>query len=401
MKILHILDHSIPLHSGYTFRTQAIMELQRKLGWETFQITSAKHVGARAAVEIVDDFSFYRSPDPEGLFVGLPVVKQWAVSKSLEMRLNDIIPQIRPDILHAHSPALNGLAALAMSKKYHIPLVYECRAFWEDAAVNHGTAIEGGLRYRISKALETHIFKRADAVTTICEGLRNDIISRGVKEENVTVIPNAVDIDKFAYDETPDLALAQELNLAGKLVLGFIGSFYAYEGLLLLLDALPAIIHSHPDIRLLLVGSGPQIKQLKEKVKALDLQQFVLMTGRVPHDRVQRYYKLIDILIYPSFSNRSTELSAPLKPLEAMAMGCIVVASDVGGHREYIRDQETGYLFKAGDKESLVKTVLMLINGKGLWEKVRKSARDYVKDERSWMKVVIKYQSVYGKLVRI
>lgn len=401
MKILHILDHSIPLHSGYTFRTRAILEQQRKLGWETFHITSAKHVGGRAAVETVDGFDFYRSPDPEGILTNFPVVKQWAIVKSLEVRLDEIIPKVRPDLLHAHSPALNGLAALAMSKKYHIPLVYECRAFWEDAAVNHGTAIEGGLRYRISKALETHIFKRADAVTTICEGLRNDIISRGVKEENVTVIPNAVDIDKFAYDETPDLALAQELNLAGKLVLGFIGSFYAYEGLLLLLDALPAIIHSHPDIRLLLVGSGPQIKQLKEKVKALDLQQFVLMTGRVPHDRVQRYYKLIDILIYPSFSNRSTELSAPLKPLEAMAMGCIVVASDVGGHREYIRDQETGYLFKAGDKESLVKTVLMLINGKGLWEKVRKSARDYVKDERSWMKVVIKYQSVYGKLVRI
>ncbi|AEF99764.1 TIGR04063 family PEP-CTERM/XrtA system glycosyltransferase [Methylomonas methanica] len=399
MKVLHILDHSIPLHSGYTFRTRSILEEQRKLGLETFHITSSKHVGGRSALETVDGLCFYRSPDPEGLFVGLPVVKQWAVSKSLEMRLNDIIPQIKPDILHAHSPALNGLAALAMSKKYHIPLVYECRAFWEDAAVNHGTAIEGGLRYRISKALETYIFKRADAVTTICEGLRNDIISRGVKEENVTVIPNAVDINKFTYDDAPDSALAQELNLAGKLVLGFIGSFYAYEGLLLLLDALPAIIHSHPDIRLLLVGSGPQTKQLKEQVKALGLQEFVLITGRVPHDRVQRYYKLIDILIYPSFSNRSTELSAPLKPLEAMAMGCIVVASDVGGHREYIRDQETGYLFKAGDKESLVKTVLMLINGKGLWEKVRKSARDYVKDERSWMKVVIKYQSVYGKLV--
>lgn len=398
---MHILDHSIPLHSGYTFRTQAIIEEQRKFGWETFHITSAKHVGGRAAIETVDGLEFYRSRDPEGVFINFPVINQWAIVQSLEKRLDEIIPLIKPDILHAHSPALNGLAALAMSKKYRIPLVYECRAFWEDAAVNHGTAIEGGLRYRISKALETYIFKRADAVTTVCEGLRNDIISREVKEENVTVIPNAVDIEKFNYDEAPDAMIAQELNLAGNLVLGFIGSFYTYEGLLLLLDALPAIIHSHPDIRLLLVGSGPQIKQLKEKVKTLGLQEFVLMTGRVPHDRVQRYYKLIDILIYPSFSNRSTELSAPLKPLEAMAMGCTVVASDVGGHREYIRDQETGYLFKAGDKESLVKTVLMLINSKGLWESVRKSARNYVKNERSWTAVVIKYQSVYEKLVHL
>jgi hypothetical protein len=117
MKILHILDHSIPLYSGYTFRSRAILEEQRKLGWKTFHVTSAKHVGGRAAIETVDGLDFYRSPDPEGLFARLPVVNQWATVKSLEKRLDQIIPQIKPDILHAHSPALNGLAALAMSKK--------------------------------------------------------------------------------------------------------------------------------------------------------------------------------------------------------------------------------------------------------------------------------------------
>ncbi|MCK9605992.1 MAG: glycosyltransferase, exosortase A system-associated [Methylomonas sp.] len=401
MKVLHILDHSIPLHSGYTFRTQAILDEQRKLGWETFHITSAKHVGGRSAVETVDGFDFYRSPDPEGVFANFSAVNQWAIVKSLEKRLDEIIPRIKPDVLHAHSPALNGLAALGMSKKYHIPLVYECRAFWEDAAVNHGTTNEGSLRYRISKALETHVLKRADAITTICEGLRSDIISRGVKADNVTVIPNAVDIDKFTRRDSPDLELTQELDLVGKQVLGFIGSFYAYEGLLLLLDALSAIIRSQPNVRVLLVGNGPQRRQLTDKIKALDLQAFVSIIGRVPHDQVQRYYNVIDILIYPSFSTRSTELSAPLKPLEAMAMGCIVVASEVGGHREYIRDHETGYLFKAGDKESLVQTVLMAINDKGVWDGIRKSARLYVKDERSWLKVVSKYQSVYGKLVKL
>ncbi|MBS4050049.1 MAG: glycosyltransferase, exosortase A system-associated [Methylomonas sp.] len=397
MKVLHILDHSIPLHSGYTFRTRAILEEQRKLGWETYHITSSKHVGGRSACETVDGLNFFRSPDPEGIFTNFPVVNQWAIVKSLERRLDEIIPEIKPDILHAHSPALNGLAALMMSKKYRIPLVYECRAFWEDAAVNHGTTKEDSLRYRISKALETYVFKRADAVTTLCEGLRNDIISRGVKADKVTVIPNAVDINKFACSEIPDPVLTQELNLVDKQVLGFIGSFYAYEGLALLLNALPDIIRHQPNVRVLLVGGGPQVKQLKDKIKELDLQDFVLMTGRVPHDRIQRYYNLIDILIYPSFSTRSTELSAPLKPLEAMAIGCVVVASNVGGHREYIRDQETGYLFKAGDKESLVRTVLMAIKEKGLGDRMRKSARLYVKNERSWLKVVSKYQSVYGK----
>ncbi|WP_256360681.1 glycosyltransferase [Methylomonas koyamae] len=142
MKILHILDHSIPLHSGYTFRTRAILEQQRKLGWDTYHITSAKHLGATAELEDVDGLTFFRSASPSGWLATLPIINQWGIVETLYRRLDQIIPQIKPDILHAHSPALNGLAALRAAKKYRLPLVYECRAFWEDAAVDHGTTHE-------------------------------------------------------------------------------------------------------------------------------------------------------------------------------------------------------------------------------------------------------------------
>jgi len=396
MKILHILDHSIPLHSGYTFRSRAIIEQQRKLGWETFHVTSAKHVGARAAVEVVDDLSFYRSTPPEGLFAGLPVLNQWSIVKSLEQRLDEIIPQIKPDILHAHSPALNGLAALKMSRKYKIPLVYECRAFWEDAAVDHGTTQEGSLRYRITKAMETHVFRKAAAVTTICEGLRKDIISRGVAAEKITVIPNAVDIEKFTFGEKADPELLQKLNLQDKTVLGFIGSFYAYEGLLLLLDALPEIIQSQPDARFLLVGGGPQLQKIKDKIKTMGLQDAVNLVGRVPHEEVQRYYNLVDILVYPRLSMRLTDLVTPLKPLEAMAQGRLLVASDVGGHHELIRDRETGYLFKAGDKASLAQCVLKVLSDQECWDNIRQAGRRYVEVERNWQSSVERYKDVYA-----
>ena len=396
MKILHILDHSVPLHSGYTFRTRAILEQQRKLGWETFHVTSAKHVGSRAGIETVDDLTFYRSIPPEGLFANFPVLNQWAIVKSLQQRLDEIIPDIKPDILHAHSPALNGLAALNMAKKYGIPLVYECRAFWEDAAVDHGTTREGSLRYRMTKALETYVFKQANAVTTICEGLRNDIINRGVQTDKVTVIPNAVDIDRFSFGEKADVDLLHHLNLDGKLVLGFIGSFYAYEGLLLLLDALPEIIDNQSDVRLLLIGGGPQLKAIKEKVQSLALNEKVVLTGRVPHDQVQRYYNLIDMFLYPRLSMRLTDLVTPLKPLEAMAQGRLVVASDVGGHRELIRDRETGYLFKAGDCVSLTHTVLQALAHQSLWSAIRHAGRLYVEKERNWQCSVANYQGVYA-----
>lgn len=398
MKILHILDHSIPLHSGYTFRTRAIIEQQRKLGWETFHVTSAKHQGARAVEEIVDDLGFYRSAQPEGIFSMLPVLNQWAIVQTLEQRLDEIIPKIQPDILHAHSPALNGLAALKMSKKYNIPLVYECRAFWEDAAVDHGTTQEGSLRYRVTKALETHIFKHADAVTTICEGLRNDIISRGVPAEKITVIPNAVDINKFTFGERADPDLVQQLNLAGNTVLGFIGSFYAYEGILLLLDALPDIIEKQANVRLLLVGGGPQQQAIRDKIATLNLRDYVIMTGRVPHDQVQRYYNLVDIFVYPRLSMRLTDLVTPLKPLEAMAQGRLLVASNVGGHHELIRDRETGYLFQAGNQISLAQTVLYALADQAHWDEMRHAGRRYVEEERNWQRSVGNYHAVYGSL---
>ncbi len=78
-----------------------------------------------------------------------------------------------------------------------IPVVYEVRAFWEDAAVDHGTSREGSLRYRLTRALETFALRHADHVTTICEGLRDDIVARGIPRDAITVIPNAVDIDRI------------------------------------------------------------------------------------------------------------------------------------------------------------------------------------------------------------
>ena len=207
MKILHVLDHSIPLHSGYTFRTLSILREQRKLGWDTCHITSPKQVNCSVPEETVDGWHFYRSP-PVGKLAGVPVLGQWALMNQLEKRLLDVAQQVRPDILHAHSPVLNALPALRVGQRLGIPVAYEVRAFWEDAAVDHGTTHEGSLRYRLTRALETRALKRANHVFTICEGLRADIVARGIAAGKVTVIPNAVDIESFDTSGVPDAARA-------------------------------------------------------------------------------------------------------------------------------------------------------------------------------------------------
>lgn len=398
--ILHILDHSIPLHSGYTFRTRAILEQQKKLGYETYHVTSAKHQAAKAAIEEIDGLRFYRSQKINGFFSTLPVINQWSIVKTLTDRLDEIIPELKPDVLHAHSPALNGLAAIKAGKKYNIPVVYECRAFWEDAAVDHGTTTEGSLRYRITRYLETYVFRKAQAVTCICEGLKQDIIQRGIPEDKITIIPNAVNIEKFTYGQVADLELKQQLDLQDKVVLGFIGSFYAYEGIPIILEALPNIIQKKPNVRLLLVGGGPQEEVIKDKVKQLQLESFVVFTGRVQHDQVQNYYNQVDIFVYPRLPMRLTELVTPLKPLEAMAQGRLVIASDVGGHKELINDKENGMLFKAGDVDSLISTVLNLLDNSQGWEDIRLAGRQYVEQERNWHKSVNNYKQVYPNIIR-
>jgi len=399
MRILHILDHSIPLHSGYTFRTLAILKEQRDLGWETFHVTSAKHTGPTALEEEVDGWHFYRTPKRSHFASRLPILNQIAVIDSLAQRVADIVRIVKPDLLHAHSPALNAIPALIAARKASIPVIYEVRAFWEDAAVDHGTSSEWGVRYRLTRALENFALRRVDAITTICEGLRNDMIGRGIAPEKITTIPNAVDIEKFASSCPANESLKGQLGLKDKRVIGFIGSFYAYEGLDILLQALPIMLPQHPDLRVLLVGGGPQDKQLRQLASQLGIGNKVIFTGRVPHNKVQDYYDLIEILVYPRLSMRLTDLVTPLKPLEAMAQGRVLAASDVGGHQELIRDNHNGILFKSGDPDSLAQKVSELINTPDRWEDLRRAGREFVETERNWQKSVARYQYIYSNLL--
>ena len=399
MRILHILDHSIPLHSGYTFRTLSILKAQRARGWETFHLTGAKQGATHQLEETIGGWHFYRTPSGSGLFGRLPILNQLSVIQSLSRRLNEIIDTVKPDILHAHSPVLNAMATLQAGRRFNLPVVYEVRAFWEDAAVDHGTSREWGLRYRLTRALESYALRRADAVTTICEGLRNDIMSRGLPAEKITTIPNAVDIEAFSVSKEADDTLKNQLGLGGKRVIGFIGSFYAYEGLEVLLRAFPMMRAKHPDLCVLLVGGGPQDAFLRQLAVELGIQDNVVFTGRVPHDQVKRYYDLIDILVYPRLSMRLTELVTPLKPLEAMAQGRVLVASDVGGHLELIRDGETGLLFRAGNTQSLADKVDELLNAPQRWPGLRQAGRHFVETERNWRVSVARYEPIYKQLI--
>lgn len=391
-RILHVLDHSLPMHSGYTFRTRAIMKSQAADGLEVRGITGLRHAASGPVAEQADNLLFHRTP---GAVSGPVGMREWREIGALADAILALAKDWRPDVIHAHSPALCGMAALRAGRKLGIPVVYEIRAFWEDAAVENGASKAGSLRYRLTRALENRVVAGADAVMTICNGLRGDLVARGVAPEKVGVMPNGVDLSLFGKVLQRDAELAERLEIGGGPVIGFIGSFYDYEGIDLLIEAMPQILARQAGARLLLVGGGPIEGALREQADRSPAAGAIRFAGRVPHDEVKRYYSLCDIMAFPRCASRLTELVTPLKPLEAMAQGKLVAASDVGGHRELIRHGHTGMLFPAGDVQGCAHAIAELIVARGRWSRMKKAGRAYVAEHHDWARNIRNYRPVY------
>ena len=396
-RVLHVLDHSLPLQSGYTFRTRAILKAQQGLGLEVRGITGQRHVADGPGREEVDGLVFHRTP---GRSEGPPGVREWREIGALGRSILSIAREWQPDIIHAHSPPLCGLAAARAARKLDVPFVYEIRAFWEDAAVGNGTGREGNVKYRLVRELENSAVRAADAVFTICHGLRDDLVARGFPGGRIGIMPNGVDLSLFGDPPPRDDALAAKLGIAPQTpVVGFIGSFYDYEGLDDLIAAMPRLRTRVPGAKLLLVGGGPMDDALRAQAAGSFAADAIVFTGRVPHAEVERYYSLVDVLAYPRKASRLTELVTPLKPLEAMAQGRIVAASDIGGHRELMVDGETGVLFAPDDPAAAADALADLFARADGWDAMRAAGRAHVESRHDWSVNARRYHDVYQALL--
>ncbi|USI73378.1 TIGR04063 family PEP-CTERM/XrtA system glycosyltransferase [Sphingomonas morindae] len=400
MRILHVLDHSLPLHSGYSFRTRAILKGLEGHGVTVAGVTGARHAAETAlpepGEEMVEGLRFFRGEAaPAG---APPVLRELLEVRAFARAIETAAARFRPDLLHAHSPVLTALAARRAARRLGLPLLYEIRAFWEDAAVGNGTGREGSARYRATRLLETRAVRKADAVAVICEGLRGDLVARGIDPAKILVSPNGVDLALFGDPPPADAALRARLGLEGAEIIGFIGSFYEYEGIDDLIAAMPALVAARPAAHLLLVGGGPRAEALARQAEASPVAERIHFVGRVPHQEVERYYGLIDILCYPRKRMRLTELVTPLKPLEAMAQRRLVAASDIGGHRELIEPGVTGTLFAPDDPAAIAAALAGLLGDRDSWEARRDAGQAFVRRERDWARNAARYIPVYREL---
>ena len=388
-RVLHVLDHSLPLGSGYSYRSRSIVAAQKRLGLEPIVLTSPKQGTDRDGCDLVDGIRHYRTGRTGGR---LPFARELLLMGRLASRIIQVARTEDIEVIHAHSPSLNGLPALWAGRRLGLPVIYEVRTFWEDAAVNNGSFSATSLRYRLSRRLETVVLRRAHRVVAICEGIRSEVISRGIPTSRVAVVPNAVEGDWLA---SPARAsdLAAELGLGAGPIFGYIGSFSRYEGLLFLIEAMPDILVRFPDARLLLVGGGRDEEAVRAAAQRAGVA--IVVAGRVPQERVRDFYSLIDVFVLPRRRIRLTELVTPLKPLEAMALGIPVLASDIGGHAELVNDGETGLLFKAESSESLVEQASRLARDPALRAQLGAAGRRWVESERLWDRIVARYLPLY------
>ncbi len=394
LTVLHVLRYSIPNMSGYTVRSQALIEGQRAFGVRPVVVTSTRHEAATDR-ETLNGVPYYRCRQSANPLGRVPVVGELAAMAQLRRRIISIGRAEGADVIHAHSPAMCGLPGLLAARRLRRPFIYEVRALWEDAAVDQDKTTEGSLKYRLSRLLETFVLRRADRIVVICDGLKQELVRRGLPAEKIAITPNGVDTAQFQPLAGKDQGILDRYALGGSKVIGFIGSFFQFEGLESLLRAVPLMLRRDPQIKVLIVGTGEQEAALRALAQAAHLNGSVIFTGRVPHHEVPAYYSVMDALVYPRLSRRITELVTPLKPLEAMAFGRPVVASDVGGLRELVSHGKTGLLFKAEDLEALAATCVQAVTDRALAATLARQGRAYVEQEREWRAICRRAADLY------
>ncbi len=397
-----MLDHSLPLLSGYSVRSHSLITAQKHIGLCPEVVTGPLHnvedVGATDTS--IDGIPYHRTTLKAGLekrFIDgrVPVLRETSVVRLLGQRIVELLDQQPFDVIHAHSPALCGLAALQAARARKLPWVYEIRAFWEDAAVDQEKTKVWSLRYQVSRQLEGYVARHADAVVGIANHILQDMRERGIDPQKLFHVPNGVNAERFRM-QPRDSQLAAQLGLNDEIVLGFIGSLYRYEGIAWMVRAAGKLRRDGISFQILIVGQGEEMQEVQTAIQESGMQDRFKAVGQVPHDQVQRYYSLMDVMVYPRRSVRLTELTTPLKPLEAMAQGKAVLASDVGGIRELVEPQVPCLLFKADNAEDFCAKAKQLISDERLRRELGEKGRQMVLQEKDWDILAQRYKQVYS-----
>lgn len=404
-KVLHVLNTSIPyLKNGYSIRAKYIVESQKKVGIEPIVITrpgfpndfSEGQIRNKKELikEEVNGITYYRCLPK--LFMRHTPLKKYL--KNYSRQMCKVAELEKPFAIHAASNYINGLAALETSRKLKLPFVYEIRGFWELTTVSKEPLFRDSEEFKLAQVMETYLANHADKVIVISEGLREELIKRGVSEDKISIVPNGVDCEIFqSLDYNTELS--KKYNIQNQFVIGYIGSIVKYEGLQTLIKAIAEIKNQgYKDIRVVIAGDGNYKNELEKLTKELRLENEIIFAGRIPHEEVIQHYSLFDMCVFPRVEEEVTNIVTPLKPLEAMACKKIVVGSNLDAIKEMIMEGVNGFIFD-NSIEDLCKKIKMVYENKNLRSAMKEKARYWVEENRDWNKLALRYKKEYDRMI--
>ena len=399
---LMLLFCSLPHHSnGYAIRSHGLLSGLKKSSWDVITCTRPGYPWDVKCHTTPDQSGFAQV---DGIFYrhlkGLNRQKM-AVDDYFDESANIIeavAKTIRPSVIHAASNHVTALPALIAARRLGLPFIYEVRGLWEVTQASTKSNWDDTELFQLQHKLESLVAREADCVITLTDGLRDELISRGVQKENIRIVPNCVDAQRFKpLPRKTDLH--RKLGLSDAPTIGYVGSFVAYEGLDDLVRA--AVILKRKGIRfnLLLVGDGNALNEIRELIRNSDLKQEVFVTGRIPYQEVEHYYSLIDIAPFPRKPLPVCEMVSPLKPFEAMAMGKVVVGSSVNGLKEIVTHGETGLIFEKGNIGDLAEKLAQVITDRNLAIMLGTNGQRWVCEQRSWDSAAQKIAAIYKEIL--
>jgi glycosyltransferase involved in cell wall biosynthesis len=400
---LHVLTNSVPhTQSGYALRSHAVLRAQRDAGVDASAVTRLAYpvsVGRLRAreLDVVDGVPYRRLLPPS-----LPRTLPERLQRQTHL-VRGLVEVLRPDVLHATTDHTNGLVAEAVARAVGLPWVYEVRGLLEETwLARQPAALQAEAarseRYLLWKDREGASARTASHVVTLGKAMATELAARGVPEDRITVVPNGVDASLLDQALTPEEARARlGLPTAGFWV-GTVSSLVAYEGLDTLLEAVALLRRGGLDARVLVVGDGVVRPALEHQARDLGLGSAAVFTGRVPSAAAPLHHQALDVFAVPRRDTPVCRLVTPLKPVEAMAVGRPVVASDLPALAEVVAEPASGRLARAEDPEAWAVALGELAGDDSARARFGAAGRSFAAG-RTWQRAGQTYLELYTRLV--